>query len=83
MKTSADVPQLVRDLIATSPDVITVGHRSYCVIDLDRPLASARIDEILEEFAPRDHLFNIIVAELWAQGRYLEVDEEQECDRSN
>lgn len=72
LKTAADVPQLVDDLIAASPDVMAVGHDNYCVIDLDRPEANARLEEILDAFGPRDHLFFEIIDDLRSKGRYVD-----------
>lgn len=69
LKTPADVPALVDALIAESPEVTAVGDDSYCVIDLDRPEANARIEKILEDFGPRDHLFFEIIDCLKARGR--------------
>ncbi len=69
LRTAADVPALVDALIAESPDVMAVGDHSYCVVDLDRPRANKRIEKILAEFGPRDHLFYEIIDCLKERGR--------------
>lgn len=73
LKTAGDVPQLVDALIAASPDVAAVGDDMYCVIDLDRPDANKKIEAILDEFGPRDHLLLDIVACLKERGRFVEI----------
>ena len=72
LKTAADVDQLVDELVAASPDVMAVGHDSYCVIDLDRPKANRKIERILKKFGPTDHLFYQIIAALRARGRFID-----------
>lgn len=72
LKTATDVLQLVAELMAASPDVMAIGHDGYCVIDLDRPKASRKITRILETFGPRDHLYYEIIAELRANGRFID-----------
>lgn len=74
LKTAADVPQLVDALVAASPDVYAIGDENYCVIDLDRPEANAKIEAILEEFGPRDHLLLDIVECLRSRGRFVTVE---------
>ncbi|KWV43846.1 hypothetical protein AS026_19440 [Rhizobium altiplani] len=68
LKTPADVPALVDALIAESPDVAAIGDDSYCVVDLDEEV-NARIQKILNDFGPRDHLFFDIIDRLKAKGR--------------
>ncbi|CUX72358.1 MULTISPECIES: hypothetical protein [Agrobacterium] len=74
LKTAADVPQLVDALIDASPDIAAIGDDMFCVIDLDRPDANAKIEAILEEFGPRDHLLLDIVACLKNRGRFISLD---------
>jgi len=69
LKTAADVPALVDALIAESPHVMALGDDSYFVIDLDNPEADQRIEQILEDFGPRDHLRFEIIDCLKAKGR--------------
>jgi len=52
---------------------MALGDHSYFAIDLDRPEASARIEQILDKFGPRDHLFYEIIECLRARGRYVEI----------
>lgn len=73
LKTAADVPALVKALMDASPDIGAIGDVGYCVIDLKRLEASAKIDRILDDFGPRDHLFYEIIDCFRERGRYIEV----------
>jgi hypothetical protein len=73
LKTAADVPALVKALMEASPDIGAVGHDSYCVIDLARPEADAKIEQILDDFGPRDHLYFEIIDCFRENGRYIDV----------
>jgi hypothetical protein len=77
LKTAADVPQLVDDLFAASPDVAAIGDDSYCVVDLDRPKVRKQIERILEEFGPRDHLVQEFINCLKARGRWIRLNPDQ------
>lgn len=72
-KTAADVPALVKALMDASPDIGAIGDVGYCVIDLDRPEASAEIDKILDDFGPRDHLYYEIIDCFRDNGRVYEL----------
>lgn len=74
MKTAADVPDFVDALMAASPDVTAIGDVGYWIIALDDPAANKRIEAIVAEFGPRDHLFTDIIACLKAKGRELSLD---------
>lgn len=74
IRTVADVPKFVDDLIAASSDVSAVGDNAYCIIDLDRPEAAAKIAQILKDFGPRDHLYKEIVTCLKARGRCIMIE---------
>jgi hypothetical protein len=69
LKTAADVPTLVDALIAESPEVMAVGDDSYVVVAAEDDEANRRIEQILNEFGPRDHLFKEIIAALQERGR--------------
>jgi len=74
LKTIADVPKLVDDLIAASTEVTAIGDIGYWIIALDDPEANTRIEKIVAEFGPRDHLFADIIACLNAKGRRLPIE---------
>lgn len=74
LKAAADVPALVKALMDASPDIGAIGNVGYCVIDLKRPEASAKIDKILDDFGPRDHLYFEIIDCFREHGRCIEVD---------
>ncbi|WP_137136712.1 hypothetical protein [Rhizobium sp. FKY42] len=80
LKTTADVPKFVDDLIAASPDVSAIGDVGYCVIDLDGSEAAAKIAQILMDFGPRDHLYQEIIACFKDRGRYITIQEDERID---
>jgi hypothetical protein len=78
MKTAADVPAFVDALMVESPDVTAIGDVGYWIIAVDDPVANRRIEAIVAEFGPRDHLFADIIACLKAKGRELCLDRIEE-----
>lgn len=74
LKSATDVPALVRALMDASPDIGAIGNVGYCVIDLARPDASAKIDKILDDFGPRDHLYYEIIDCFRENGRVIEIE---------
>jgi hypothetical protein len=73
LKTAADVPALVKALMDASPDIGAIGDVGYCVIDLKRQEASTKIDRILDDFGPRDHLHYEIIDCFREHGRCIEI----------
>jgi hypothetical protein len=57
-----------------SPDVCAIGDDGYCVLDLARPKANEKIEEILAEFGARDHLHSRSLTFSGRNGRHIDLE---------
>jgi len=69
------VAELVDRLIEVGCDIRAIGAVGYTLVDpLDDDEVAARVHAILEDFGPRDHLFEDIIAYLNTLGRVVPLE---------
>jgi hypothetical protein len=67
------VATLVARLIDAGCDICAIG-RGYAINEPEDAEGSRRVDLILKDFGPRDHLTGAISAHLRAFGRFVEIE---------